>query len=279
LKTSKRWNAFWESLTALTPENNYLCRTVIRWYKINEGFCFILKTFQKIAIVLILQLFCINQNSSAQDTHSVVKPGKNNLSEQDTLTVLDPGKKKSSTQDTISSEEPVKHKFSPDPMKSTLMAITFPGLGQIYNRKYWKVPIVYAGFGTLIYTTSINSKNYNLFMQYYRDFTDDLPGTDSYTKVITSDPSTYDKVDNPEAYASYKEKLLRYVDYYKQYRDLSYIGLAGWYLLSVLDANVDANLFNYDISDNLDIAVFPFPLSSPGGYMVAGLNLTLKVNF
>ena len=73
--------------------------------------------------------------------------------------------------------------------------------------------------------------------------------------------------------------MLRMVDYYKRYRDLSYIGIAGWYLVSILDANVDASLFNYDVSNNLDIAVFPVQVPLPGGYLGAGLNVSMKVTF
>ena len=69
------------------------------------------------------------------------------------------------------------------------------------------------------------------------------------------------------------------VDYYKRYRDLSYIGIAGWYLLSILDANVDASLFNYDISNNLDITFVPMQMPLPGGITAAGLGLDLKINF
>jgi hypothetical protein len=69
------------------------------------------------------------------------------------------------------------------------------------------------------------------------------------------------------------------VDYYKRYRDLSYIGIAGWYLISILDANVDASLFNYDISPNLNLTFIPMQMSLPGGYMGAGLSVDLKVNF
>ena len=115
--------------------------------------CFILKTFQKILIILILQLFCIQQYSFAQDSLSVTKP--------------------------------VKHKFHAEPLKATMMAVVIPGLGQIYNRKYWKIPLVYAGFGGLIYSVGINSSNYNTYMKAYQDFTDDIPETESYLDIIT----------------------------------------------------------------------------------------------
>jgi hypothetical protein len=107
-------------LTALTPENNYLYRAVLFVPEDRFRFDSILKTFQKILIILILQSFCINQNTFAQDTIPVVKPAK--------------------------------PKFRPEPLKATMMVIVFPGLGQVYNRKYWKIPVVYAGFGALFYS-------------------------------------------------------------------------------------------------------------------------------
>jgi hypothetical protein len=73
--------------------------------------------------------------------------------------------------------------------------------------------------------------------------------------------------------------MLQMVDYYKRYRDLSYIGIAGWYLISILDANVDASLFNYDISNNLNLTFVPVQMNLPGGFLGAGLCLDLKVNF
>ncbi|MCX6255170.1 MAG: DUF5683 domain-containing protein [Bacteroidia bacterium] len=204
--------------------------------------------------MLILQLFCNQQNIFAQDTIPVNKP--------------------------------VRHRFQPEPLKATMMAVVFPGLGQIYNRKYWKIPLVYAGFGGLIYSVGFHSSNYNMYMKAYQDFTDAIKETNSYLKVIpaAADQSTYDPVVYPDTYnpanaSYYKDGMLRMVDYYKRYRDLSYIGIGGWYLLSILDANVDASLFNYDISDNLDIAVIPVQLFLPGGFMGAGLNVSLKLTF
>ena len=206
-----------------------------------------LKTFRKILILIILILFCIPQNNIAQDTVSV--------------------------------PQPVKSKFRPEPLRATMLAVAFPGLGQIYNRKYWKIPLVYLGFGGLIYSVGFNSSHYNTSMKAYQDFTDVIPETNSYLKVIPStiDPASYDPVLHPESYQYYKDQMLRMVDYYRRYRDLSYIGIAGWYLFSILDANVDASLFNFDVSKNLDIAAFPVLLSTPGGFVGTGLNL--KITF
>jgi len=214
--------------------------------------CSILKTFLKILIISILQLVCIQRNSKAQDTLAIA--------------------------------DPVKYKFSAEPLKATMMAVVFPGLGQIYNRKFWKIPVVYAGFGGLIYSASWNSMEYNKFMRAYQDFTDDISGTDSYLKLIPDEPSTYDPVLNPKTYVAanekhWKESIMRQIDHFRKYRDLSYIGIATWYMISILDANVDASLFNYDVSDNLDIAVFPSTYLLPGGFTGAGVNMSLRVTF
>lgn len=163
-----------------------------------------------------------------------------------------------------------------------MLAVAFPGLGQVYNRKYWKIPAVYLGFGALLYSVGYNSSHYNTYMKAYQDFTDVIPETDSYLNVIPStvDPATYDPVLHPTTYIPanaqyYKDGMLRMVDYYRKYRDLSYIGIAGWYLFSILDANVDASLFNFDVSKNLDVAAYPVLMTSPGRYAGAGLNLRI----
>jgi hypothetical protein len=212
----------------------------------------ILKTVLKITVLSALQLICMQQNIFAQDTLSV-----------------------SNTQ---------KHHFKAEPLKATMLAVAFPGAGQIYNRKFWKIPLVYAGFGALIYTAGFNSKHYTTFMKAYQDFTDVIPETNSYIPIIPADPSTYDPVLYPETAdpsntSYYKDELLRMVDYYKRYRDLSYIGIAAWYLISILDANVDASLFDFDISNNLDLTLAPIVMPLPGGFTGAGLGASLRFTF
>ena len=123
-------------------------------------------------------------------------------------------------------------------------------------------------------------------MKAYQDFTDNIKATDSYLKVIspavdqtTYDPVVYPKSYVPSIYSYYKNAMLQMVDYYKRYRDLSYIGIAGWYLFSILDANVDASLYNYDISPDLNLSLVPMQMTLPGGFIGAGLSVDLKVNF
>jgi hypothetical protein len=189
-------------------------------------------------------------------------------------------------QDTVAVDTLIKHKFKPETLRATMLAVSFPGLGQIYNRKYWKIPVVYIGFGALIYSAGFNGKNYNLYMKAYQDFTDNILANVSYLKVISPnvDRTTYDPKVNPTGYnlslyVQFKNAMLQMVDYYKRYRDLSYIGMAGWYLFSILDANVDASLFNYDVSPNLNLTLAPVQMALPGGFTGAGVSVGLKLNF
>ena len=164
-----------------------------------------------------------------------------------------------------------------------MYAAALPGLGQIYNRKYWKVPLVYAGFGALGYAVSVNTKSYNMFINAYQDFTDIIPETNSYLDIgITMDPKLYDPVLHPTTFkptnASWMKTTLRNgIDYYRRYRDLSYIGIAAWYLLTIIDANVDASLFDYDISDDLKATLVPATVSLTG--ISPGLTLAFTKTF
>ncbi len=161
-------------------------------------------------------------------------------------------------------------RYNIEPIRSTMFAAALPGLGQIYNRKYWKVPFVYAGFGALGYAVTYNTKNYNTFISAYQDFTDIIPETDSYIELLVNqDPKDYDPVLSPKTYrpsteAWVKTTLLNGVDYYRKYRDLSYIGIAAWYLLTIIDAHVDASLFDYDITDDLRASVVPLNFNYTG---------------
>jgi hypothetical protein len=187
-------------------------------------------------------------------------------------------------QDVISTVPGHGRKRIVDPMKATMLSAVFPGFGQVYNRKYWKIPLVYAGFGGVGYAVAYNSKWYNTYIKAYQDFTDKIPETASYLELIRgANPEKYDPVLHPATYdpsqASWiRDQLLTRIDYFKKYRDLSYIGIAAWYIISILDANVDASLFNYDVNENLAFTLTPFqvPLYN---FASVGINLSLKINF
>jgi hypothetical protein len=121
-----------------------------------------------------------------------------------------------------------------------LLSTALPGLGQAYNKKYWKIPIVYAGFAGLGYWISRNTKNYRTYREAYSFRMDD----DS----LTIDPFV-------DRYSSADLKTLK--DFYKRNLDLSIILTAVWYALNIVDAAVDAHLFEFDVSDNLSMRVEP----------------------
>lgn len=187
-------------------------------------------------------------------------------------------------QEDISVSPVPKKKIRIDPMKATMLSAVFPGFGQIYNRKYWKIPLVYAGFGGVGYAVAYNSRWYNRYTKAYQDFTDKIPETASYLDLIRgAKPEDYDPVLHPGTYnpsqeSWIKDQLLARVDYFKKYRDLSYIGIAAWYIISILDANVDASLFDYDIGENLALTMTPFQVSLYN-FTGVGINLSLKINF
>ena len=146
--------------------------------------------------------------------------------------------------------------FTPDPNKATWSAIVFPGGGQIYNHKYWKLPIVYGGFLGCAYALNWNNQMYSDYSQAYLDIMDDDPGTASYEEFL---PPRY----NIEANKDYLKRVFKSrKDTYRRQRDLSIFCFIGVYLISVIDAYVDAELSNFDITEDLSVQVRPTPIDN-----------------
>ena len=136
------------------------------------------------------------------------------------------------------------------PKKATIYSAILPGLGQAYNKKYWKIPIIYAGFGTLGYFIHWNNGNYKTMKQAYSDFTDDDPETSSYLDLEGAE--YYDLTKEPDI-TNFKTALSRQQDYYRRNRDLLIISTAVFYGLNIIDASVDAHFFDFDISEDLSM--------------------------
>jgi len=121
------------------------------------------------------------------------------------------------------------------PSRAAFYSAVLPGLGQIYNKRYWKVPLVYGGLGASIYFYDFNQKNYKRYRNAYKrrmaGYTDD-----EFQGVISDD-----------------NRLIDGQNFYKQNRDRSMLFIVGVYLLNVLDANIDAHLKQYNVNDNLSI--------------------------
>ena len=142
--------------------------------------------------------------------------------------------------------------WRPDPKKALWLAVVLPGAGQIYNRKYWKLPIIYGGFVGSIYAMRWNNQMYRDYSQAYLDIVDNDPSTQSYNQFLHLGMQVTDS--NAK---TFEELFRKRKDYYRRYRDLSFFVLIGVYAISIIDAYVDASLSDFDISDDLSLRITP----------------------
>lgn len=145
------------------------------------------------------------------------------------------------------------------PRKATIFSAVLPGLGQAYNKKYWKIPIIYGAFGTLGYFIYDNNSNYKLYKNAYSSRTDD-------------DPLTVDEFEG--LYTTENLKVLR--EYYRRNLELTVIFTFAAYSLNIIDAAVDAHLFDFDVSQDLSLHIQP-SITPPllGHKPGAGITFTL----
>lgn len=136
--------------------------------------------------------------------------------------------------------------FNPDPMKAVWYSALCPGLGQIYNRRFWKLPVIIGGYMGLAYGMSWNIRYYKDYTQGYLDAMDNDPNTQSYLDFLPS-YMTEETVDKEWVKRLFKQRK----DYFRRNRDLCIISMVGLYLVSMIDAYVDAQLFHFDISPNV----------------------------
>ncbi len=178
-------------------------------------------------------------------------------SNQDTLVI-----------ESISAEEP-EDEFRPDPRRAAMYSAVLPGMGQIYNRKYWKVPLVYGGFASLAWYTMFTHDEFVRYRTALGFRTD-------------GNPDTIDEFADDFRYT--EEILVRFKDYYRRQRDRTVIWTALFYAINIIDATVDAHLFEFDVSEELGMKMGPSfrrlnqpMLNSPGAQMSVGLRFS--VNF
>ena len=165
------------------------------------------------------------------------------------------------------------------PKKASIYSALFPGLGQIYNGKYWKLPIIYGGFAGLIYGFSWNNNLYNDYFDAYRT----ISQYSSPSQMTAKDKAYLDKfINNPSidlnntTHFTYVTKQLESgKDFYRRNRDLTIIGMFALHVLNIIDASVDANFFDYDISDDLSMRIEPAPMNFYGRQTV-GVKVNIK---
>lgn len=145
-----------------------------------------------------------------------------------------------------------------NPNKAALLSAICPGLGQAYNKSYWKIPVVYAAVGGSIYSIIFNQKNFTELSAVYK-------------RRINKD-STGNLM--PELGSN--DAVLYQVNYYRRWRDLSYILATASYLLNIIEAHVDAHLKGFDVSDNLSMKIKPSILQT-GGAVLPGVSLSFHV--
>lgn len=157
-----------------------------------------------------------------------------------------------------------KREFNPDPTRAVWFSALFPGLGQVYNRRYWKLPIIVAGYMGLGYATSWNNGQLSDYSQAYRDLMDADPSTNSYMNFF---PPTTGEADLDREWLQSVMRSRR--DYYRRNRDLCIIAMVGVYLLCMIDAYVDATMAHFDISPDLSMDVQPAIFQAPGDKLPA----------
>ena len=168
--------------------------------------------------------------------------------------------------------------WKPDTKRAMWLALVLPGAGQIYNRKYWKLPIIYGGFVGCAYAITWNNQMYHDYSQAYMDIMDDDPNTQSYNQFLhlgaTIDASNIDR---------YKEIFRKRKDKYRRWRDMGMFVMIGVYAFSVIDAYVDASLSEFDISDDLTLRVEPAVMGngnlSPNPLRSGALGVSCSLTF
>lgn len=151
--------------------------------------------------------------------------------------------------------------WRPSAKRALWLALAIPGAGQVYNRKYWKLPLVYGGFVGCIYAISWNNQMYHDYSQAYIDLVDDDPRTQSYNEFLHLGVTITDSNKS-----TYQELFRKRKDRYRRWRDLSVFALVAVYALSVIDAYVDASLSEFDISKDLSLRIAPTVLNDQSSF-------------
>lgn len=168
--------------------------------------------------------------------------------ESDTLIILE--------QDTVEITDPNKR----NPTKAFIYSAVIPGLGQAYNRKYWKIPIVYTALGSVAFFFNYNNKLYKKYVTGLNELLNDTIPITIFT-------------DNPDV-----GTITQYKDNFRRNRDLSALIFIAVYALNFVDAVVDAHLSDFDISDDLSLKIRPeiLPIYTQKNNKTIGLTFSFK---
>ena len=235
---------------------------------------------KRLAVMLVLFCVCLGIFAQAETDSIVVEPDIQLDSIVAKLDTMQPNLSLVLTDTTVTLCKKPKRDWTtwkPNPQRALWLALVIPGGGQIYNRKYWKLPIVYGGFLGCIYALTWNNMMYKDYSQAYIDIMDNNPETKSYEKFMQ-----LGRVINDTNIERYKTIFKNRKDKYRRWRDLSFFVMVGIYALSVIDAYVDAELSVFDISKDLSLKVQPTVIGnqlSQNPIYASSLGVNCQLNF
>lgn len=206
-----------------------------------------------------------------------VQPEDSTVKASDLITPADSAALTHSTDSLARHQKRDWNTWRPNAKRAMWLAIVLPGAGQIYNRKYWKLPIVYGGFVGCIYAMRWNNQMYHDYSQAYMDIMDNDPNTQSYNQFLH-----LGTVINSSNEDRYKDIFKKRKDKYRRWRDMGMFVMIGIYALSIIDAYVDASLSQFDISDDLTLHIEPTFLKAPQSNSLlqsGGLGLQCSLTF
>ena len=236
---------------------------------------------KRLAVMLVLFCVCLGIFAQAETDSIVVEPDIQLDSIVAKLDTMQPNLSLVLTDTTVTLSKKPKRDWTtwkPNPQRALWLALVIPGGGQIYNRKYWKLPIVYGGFLGCIYALTWNNMMYKDYSQAYIDLMDNDPSTQSYNQFLHLGTRITTEADKKR----YEDIFRKRKDKYRRWRDLSFFVMLGVYALSVIDAYVDAELSVFDISDDLSLKVEPTIInnrSSSNPIDASSVGLQCSLNF
>ncbi|MDC1106725.1 DUF5683 domain-containing protein [Prolixibacteraceae bacterium] len=156
--------------------------------------------------------------------------------------------------------EPQYRMIPRSPKKASIMSALVPGLGQIYNHKYWKLPLIYGGFAAMTYGFTWNNNQFKDYKKGFQILSKDIstltPEELAYLRQLIRNPNV--NLEDPQQQDYLLRQLESGMTFYKRNRDLNVVGMAALYLLNIIDASIDAHFSTFDISDNLSMDVEPY---------------------
>lgn len=186
--------------------------------------------------------------------------------------------------DTLDMEAAKENVRPHSPHRATIYAMVLPGLGQVYNRQWWKLPILYGGVGATVYGIGWNSRNLKKYKSAYIDYSLYIEEKAKNPEIPYPENPSWEKVylgggvENftAQQQANFQTQLKNRKTNFKRNRDLLYIVMGGIYAIQIIDACVFAHFYDFEINEDLSLNVQPDSFYTPAAGGMVGLTLTLN---